>query len=30
MKSKKEELAVISLDWNNVKMNDKIVVNEKR
>lgn len=29
-KSNKEERAVISLDWDNVKMNDKTVVNGKR
>jgi hypothetical protein len=30
MQSKKEELAVISLGWDNVKMNDEIVVKGKR
>jgi hypothetical protein len=30
MKLNNEERAVISLNWDNVKMNDKIVVNGKR
>jgi hypothetical protein len=29
-KSNKEDLAVISLDWEKAKMNDKMVENEKK